>query len=324
MLSTAVVIQSERTRNEAIELPVDNDANKPDIIKLPPVVPPVPDENIHDKGVKGNIPDDGGGVVDNEKDKRKEPPNPEEDKPKKDKAEKDVKPVEPEKPDNPGVNVIDIPPGGDDVDKHKPADPDLPDKQQQPKQKEVDSRLKEREQPQYEVKEDAAAGQEKEKQEVKNAEKDNVGEDKAKEEDKEVAHKRLEKHLEKLSDRLNHLEEENRELREKQEVIEKIQIRREEEEGKGEQGNVLGDKKVAPKENKQNEMNQESLKDLPKDSNEAAKPAEGKDRQDLDLEKQEQAILEALERDDKGRGKNEQLVEPVSYTHLTLPTNREV
>ena len=129
VLSTAVVIHSESTRTEAVQLPADVDVDKPDIVKLPPVAPQQADKKINDKGDKQNIGDDGGGDVDGDKDRRKEPPLPQLDGagPKKQQETGNIaeKPV---KPDNPGDGVINIPPDSNE-DKHKPAEPDLPVKQ---------------------------------------------------------------------------------------------------------------------------------------------------------------------------------------------------
>ena len=133
VLSTAVVIHTESTRSVAVELPGDINVDKLDIVKLPPVAPQQPDNKINDKEIEKNIEDNGGGNVDSDKDRRKEPPLPQLEgaEPKKKQetdniAEKQGKPV---KPDNPGDGVMNIPPPDSNEDKHKPAEPDLPVKQ---------------------------------------------------------------------------------------------------------------------------------------------------------------------------------------------------
>ena len=346
VLSTFVVLQAETTRGEGIDViqpaPVEVDANKPDIIKLPPVAPQVPEvpgggekKKIGGEGVNGKIPDEGGGgsrVVDGDKDKeqRVEPPLPQEavDKPKA--AEKEdksgvakpaEKPAESIKVDNPGDNVIDIPPDGGDANKQKPAKSILPDPNERPAK----------------VVEEKAENVPKEKQkdtgeqkEVHANDKKVIHEDKAKEpsdkkdspggeggEVKKDDHQKLEKHLEKLSNRLDQLEEENKELREKQEVIQRIQIEQGEEHDAGngaehERAKVppAPHQDLAQKEIERKDIHQEN-KNFPKDSDSlaaAAKPtvsnvAAGA----LDIDKQEKAILEALEKEEDRaeRGINE-------------------
>jgi hypothetical protein len=342
-LSTVVVLQAETTRGEGIEViqpaPVEVDANKPDIIKLPPVPPPqVPEvpggeKKIGGEGVNGKIPDEGGGgdrVVDGEKEQRREPPLPQEvaDKPKvpEDKDKLDiVKPVEPEKPikvDNRGDNVIDIPPDGGDVNKQKPAEPILSDSNKQPakvvEEKAAENGPKEK---QKDTGEQGEVGGANDK--VEEGKAVHVVEDKARElsdkrdspggegggEVKKENHKQLEKHLEKLSNRLDQLEEENKELREKQEVIQRIQIEQGEDlvPGDGaehEQAKVppaphqdLAQKEVAIE---RKDVHQEE-NNIHKDSDSlaaAAKPTVSNVRGALDVDKQEKAILDALEKEE--------------------------
>ena len=336
VLSTAVVLQAESTRSEIQpHVDLDVDANKPDIIKLPPLPPQVAGEkNIDDKGVNDKIQDKGGGgVVDGDKEQRKEPPLPQEvaAKPQVEGEEEGVaKPAEPEKPvepvklDNPGDNVINIPPDGGEV-KQKPADPDLPELNKKAVEKEEvreeDRPLKEVKQPQLpEVKDTGERDLGAEKVEVGKA----VMEDKAKESDKgdrpgenEVKKgdsEHLEKHLEKLSNRVDQLEEENRELREKQEVIQRIQIQQEgEQDGNVEQAKVVAPAQdVAPKEVERRDLHQENkVIQKESDTNVAVEPADGNAAAPrLDVDKQQESILEALEKEDDRveRGINEQLV----------------
>lgn len=338
VLSTVVVLQAETTRGEGVEViqpaPMKVDANKPDIIKLPPVPPQVPEvpgeeKKIGGEGVNGKIPDEGGGgrVIDGDKEHRKEPPLPKEavDKPKavEEKDKLDIvkpaeKPVESIKVDNPGDNVIDIPPDGGDANKQKPI---LPDPNKQPAK----------------VVEEKANNVPKEEQKDAGEEEVHVGgandkkvvhEDKAKDlsdkkdspgeeggEVKKDDHQQLEKHLEKLSNRLDQLEEENKELREKQEVIQRIQIEQEEHEaGNGaehEQAKVppAPHQHMAQKEIERKDIHQEN-KNIPKDSDSlaaAAKPAVSNVGGALDIDKQEKAILDALEKEEDRaeRGINE-------------------
>lgn len=341
VLCTVVVLQAESTRGEVVEIqpPVDVGADKPDIIKLPPVPPQVPggEKKIDGDGVNNKIRDKGGGgiVANGDKEQRKEPPLPQEvvDKPKVveekdggvDKPVEIEKPVEPVKVDNPGGNVIDIPPDGGEV-KQKPVDPVLPDSNKQPAKEigeKVEDHPKEEKQPQLPDVKDA--GEQKPGVVKKNEEGKAVVEDKAKESDqkdspgeeagaKKNNHKQLEKHLEKLSNRLDQLEEENRELREKQEVIQRIQIQQGEEPvvGNGEQAKIPPAQDVPPKEEK--ESHQENLQNIaPKNSDNivaAAKPNVSNVAAALDVDRQEKAILEALEKEDDriARGINEQLV----------------
>ena len=293
VLSTAVVIHTEGNRTEAVEIPADIDVNKLDIVKLPPV--PL-DSKINNKEVKPNIEDGGGGDVDSDRDGRKEPPLPD------NIAEKQRIPV---KPDNPGDGMINIPPD-DNEDKHKPAEPDLPVKKEEgEKQEEMKGRQPRQEvQPQQKVNEEPAGGHQEEAKKVE----EGKAEDKIEGKDKEGVHERLEKHLEKLSSRVEQLEVENRELREKQEVIQRIQIRQEGEGARDdEQRNVPDVVKVTAEEKKPNEMHQESVhQDL---EQKAIKPAKDDEKEkDVHLDKHEQAILEALEKDDKDRGKQNKLL----------------
>ena len=334
VLSTLVLLQAETTRNEGVEIPppADLGGNEPDIIKLPPVPPQVQvpgEKKVGGEGVNDKIPDEGGGgVVDGDKDQRKEPPLPQEvavvDKPKVvEENNKDIaKPVEPEKPvelvkvDNPGDSVIDIPPGGGEA-KQKPAEPVLPDPNKQPAKV---------------VEEKAEGGPKQEKQ--KDTGKQELGganskveegkavvEDKAKESDKRDSqegevnkddHKQLEKHLEKLSDRLDQLEEENKELREKQEVIQRIQIQQGEEQvaGNGEQAKVPpAPQDVAPKEIEKKDLHQENVQNIPKDSDSNAAAVKPNAAAALDIDKHEKDILDALEKEEDRaeRGIDEQL-----------------
>ena len=80
-------------------------------------------------------------------------------------AEKQGKPV---KPDNPGDGVINIPPPDSNVDKHKPAEPDLPVKQPIKGEGEEQEQVKDHKprqggQPQDKVNEEPAGGHEGEK-----------------------------------------------------------------------------------------------------------------------------------------------------------------
>ena len=331
VLSTVVLLQAEMTRGEGVEIPppVDPGANKPDIIKLPPVPPQIQvpgEKKIGGEGVNGKIPDEGGGgVIDGDKEQRKGPPLPQEvvDKPKvveennKDIAKPVEKPVEPVKVDNPGDSVINIPPDGGEA-KQKPAEPVLPDPNKQPA-KVVEERAEDG--PIAEKQKDTAEqklGGENIKVEEGNA----VAEDKAKESVKRDVqegevnkdnHKKLEKHLEKLSNRLDQLEEENKELREKQEVIQRIQIQQGEENavGNGEQAKVVppDPQDLAQKAIERKDLHQENM---PKDSDAlaaAAKPTVSNMAGALDVDKQEKAILDALEKEEDRaeRGIDEQL-----------------
>ena len=339
VLSTAVVLQAETTRGEVVEIQppvvVDGGANKPDIIKLPPVPPKVPEvpgdleeKKIGGEGVNGEIPDEGGGrVVDGDKEQRKEPPLPQEvvDKAKvaeeNDKVDvaKPEKPVEPVKVDNPANNVIDIPPNGDDA-KQKPAEPVLPDPNNQQPAKVVDGKAGDipKEDKQKDAGEHKEVGGANNKVEEGKA----VIEDKAKEGDKRDSpreeggevnkndHKKLEKHLEKLSNRLDQLEEENKELREKQEIIQRIQIEQ------GQDGAAAGDgaeqAKVVPPAPQdsvaQKEVERKDNINIPKDSAAKLKPTVSINMAGaLDVDKQEKAILDALEKEEDRaeRGINE-------------------
>ena len=351
VLSTVVILQSAGTQSEVVEVQpqVDVIPNKPDIIKLPPVPPQVPagEKEIGGEGVNNKIPDEGGGgiVANGDKEQRKEPPLPQEvvDKPKVE--EKDIakpveqeKPVEPVKVDNPGGKVIDIPPDGGDA-KQKPVEPVLPDPNKQPAKEKVEDHLKEEKQPQLpDVKDtgEQEAGVVKKREEEKV-----VVEDKAKEIDqkdspgkengvKKDDHKQLEKHLEKLSNRLDQLEEENRELREKQEVIQRIQIQQGEEQapGNGEQDKVPPVQNVPPKEEKDiHQENAQNNANILKNSDNiaaAAKPNISNAAAALDIDRQEKAILEALEKEDDriARGINEQLVNEHEQA-IALPDDRE-
>ena len=194
VLSTAVVIHTESNRTEAVELPADID--KLDIVKLPPLAPQQPEDKINDKGV--NIED--GGDVDSDKDGRKEPPLPD------NIAEKEGKPA---KPDNPGDGVINVPPDSNE-DKKKPAQPDLPVKKGEGEEQEQVKDRQPRQEVQPQQKIEPAGGHQEEANKVEEAK----AEDKIEGKDNGGVHERLEKHLEKLSNRVDQLEVENRELRE--------------------------------------------------------------------------------------------------------------
>ena len=318
VLSTVVVLQAETTRGEGVGViqpaPVEVDANKPDIIKLPPVAPQVPEvpgggekKKNGGEGVNGKIPDEGGGdgrVVDGDKDKeqRIEPPLPQEavDKPKA--AEKEdksgvvkpaEKPAESIKVDNPGDNVIDIPPDGGDANKQKPAESIVPDPNKQPAKV-----VKEKAENVPKEKQKDTGEQE----EVHGNDKKVIHEDKAKEPSdkkdspggeggdvKKDDHQQLEKHLKKLSNRLDQLEEENKELREKQEVIQRIQIEQGEEDDAG-NGAEHEQAKVPPAPHQDLAQKEIERKDIHQENNVAAGA--------LDIDKQEKAILDALEKEE--------------------------
>ena len=295
VLSTAVVVHTEMTRSPEVELPIGDDIKEPDIVKFPPVDAHAPADKISDEGVK-HIEDKGGGLeVEGDKEARKEPALPEQ--PKNEEGnkvgEKPVEPVKPVKPDNPAANVINIPPNGGE-DKHKPAEPVLPDNQPQQGKQEVLGPAKDQGHL-LEKKEEVGKEEVLEKvAEVKEVREKNGGGG------QDDTHERIEKDIEKLSNRLDELEVENRELREKQDVIEKIHSLEDDEGREGEKkANPPVEEQVAQKEEER--KNPESLReDLPKAA------AVGDDK--VNLDKQEQAILEALKKDDVEKEKREQKV----------------
>lgn len=328
VLSTAVVIHTESVRGAEVESPDDIDVKKPDIIKLPPLPPKVPEEEQNIKGDSNNVQDEGGGgIVDGGEDRRKEPPLPEQ--PKKEDIDKIdvVKPVEPVKLDNPGNDVIDIPPNGGEVKQHKPAEPDSQDRQLQMKaggdakeNPKVKGNQEEKEQEEIHLKKKESDGE----QEVKKVDKVHKGEGgKVEGGEQEVVHERLEKHLEKLSNRVDQLEEENRELREKQEVMERIHELEEDGRKDVEKVNELvpanAANNVAPKEDKakadvHHDLAKENVhRDLVKGEKKENEVAAVERDDIVNLNKPEQAILEVLEKDDKEKAKNEQVAEEKNH-----------
>ena len=299
VLSTAVVIHTESTRQSTdIDLPVGVDDKEPDIVKLPPV-DVQPDDKIKDK--EGDIQGEGGGV---NEERRKEPALPklppveEGDDHKKKEVDKNVeKPIEQAKPANPGDpvdpgghNVIDIPPDGGEG-KHEGQE--LSDKNEKREEAKKDS-PGEKEPVKQDVRQEKIQNEKKVDEDDKESEggdKEREGEGKAVE--GEIAHERIEKHLEKLNDRVEKLEQENQQLREKQEVIERIQIRQ------GDEEEEQADQLV--KADKIDKEDNNLAKDEALVGHDKAAGAEG-DK----AAKEEQAILEALEKENK---ENEQVAD---------------
>ena len=304
VLSTAVVIHTESTRPAVeLELPDEIEQKQPDIVKLP-LVDDNPVEKMDDKGKE--VLDEGGG---GDKEGRKEPALPQlppmdDGDRKQEEVDKPVEiPVEPVKPDNPGANVIDIPPNGG-KEEHKVQDvPNVNDgkaREEEEGEKDVP-----RKREQAEVEERQQDGHVREDQKVEEGGGGVEGKGEEKVVEGEGAHERIAEHLEKLNDRVEKLEMENQQLREKQEVIERIQIQQgEDEEGDNAQG---GDKMAVKDGLKVGLDNKDRAQDQARAGDLKGPPAGGEQEAKIEIAKQEQAILDALEREKEE--KHEEVVE---------------